>query len=197
MSPKLSHCPKCGAEVNPDAENCGACGESLTGLSADPDAAPLKNDAPVARRRVVYAGFWLRLAAYLLDSLILGTVVGFAILRPLMDRAGIPADNPWVLFTGGSRQIIAINLLVTMASWLYWASMESSPWQATLGKKAFGLQVTDLAGRRISFARASGRYFGKYLSSLTLLIGFVMAGFTVRKQALHDMLARCLVVRQG
>ena len=109
-----------------------------------------------------------------------------------MDRAGIPPDNPWILFTGGGRQIIAINLLVTMASWLYWASMESSPWQATLGKKALGIEVTDFAGRRISFARASGRYFGKII-----FIGFILAGFTERKQALHDMIAGCLVVRRS
>ncbi|PYV64750.1 MAG: RDD family protein, partial [Acidobacteria bacterium] len=58
-----------------------------------------------------------------------------------------------------------------------------------------GLKVTDLAGRRISFARASGRYFAKYLSSMTLLIGYIMAGFTERKQALHDMIAGTLVIR--
>ncbi|HXQ25813.1 MAG TPA: RDD family protein [Candidatus Acidoferrales bacterium] len=196
MSPpasvKLSNCPKCGVEVASDAEICNACGERLTGTSPDPDATPLRNEAAGARRGVRYAGFWLRLAAYFIDSLLLGIVVGFVILRPLMDRAGIPADNPWILFTGGSRQIIAINLLVSMASWLYWASMESSPWQATLGKRAFGLKVTDLAGRRISFARASGRYFGKII-----FVGFILAGVTEKKQALHDMIAGCLVVRKA
>jgi uncharacterized RDD family membrane protein YckC len=74
--------------------------------------------------------------------------------------------------------------------------MESSTWQATLGKKILGLKVTDLAGNRISFARASGRFFGKILSGMILGIGFLMAGFTARKQALHDILAGCLVLRQ-
>jgi uncharacterized RDD family membrane protein YckC len=83
-----------------------------------------------------------------------------------------------------------------MLSWIYYASMESSSWQATLGKKILGLKVTDLAGNRISFARASGRFFGKILSGMILGIGFLMAGFTQRKQALHDILAGCLVLRQ-
>jgi uncharacterized RDD family membrane protein YckC len=74
--------------------------------------------------------------------------------------------------------------------------MESSSWQATLGKKILGLRVTDLAGNRITFARASGRFFGKILSGMILGIGFLMAGFTARKQALHDILAGCLVLRQ-
>jgi uncharacterized RDD family membrane protein YckC len=145
---------------------------------------------------MVYAGFWLRAAAYLLDSIVLGFAVGIFILGPLMQRAGISPDNPWVLFTGTSRQIIAINLLANMASWLYWALLESSPWQATLGKKLLGLAVTDLAGRRISFARATGRYFGKIISGLIVFIGFAMAGFTEKKQALHDMIAGCLVVKK-
>lgn len=83
-----------------------------------------------------------------------------------------------------------------MAGWIYYALMESSGWQATLGKKVLGLKVTDLAGNRISFARASGRFFGKILSGMLLLVGFMMAGFTERKQALHDILAGCLVLRQ-
>lgn len=95
-----------------------------------------------------------------------------------------------------SRPLFAIRLLALMLSWIYYASMESSSWQATLGKKILGLRVTDLAGNRITFARASGRFFGKILSGMILGIGFLMAGFTARKQALHDILAGCLVLRQ-
>ncbi len=95
-----------------------------------------------------------------------------------------------------ARPLVAIRLLALMAGWIYFASMESSGWQATLGKKALGLKVTDLAGNRITFARASGRFFGKLLSGMILMIGFFMAGFTERKQALHDILAGCLVLRQ-
>jgi len=74
--------------------------------------------------------------------------------------------------------------------------MESSVWQATLGKKTLGLRVTDLQGNRISFGRASGRFFGRIISGLTLFIGYIMAGFTEKKQALHDIIASCLVIRQ-
>jgi len=97
---------------------------------------------------------------------------------------------------GGTRQAIAINLLAEMAYWLYSASLESSVWQATIGKKLLGLYVTDVNGKRVSFARASGRFVGKSLEQLTLFIGFLAAGFTARKQALHDIVAGCLVLRK-
>jgi len=185
-------CPKCGTELPEGAESCPACGEPAAGRST---GYAEKSGFTPTRRKVVYAGFWLRAIAYTIDSVVLAAVVGIAIVGPMMSHAGISTENPWILFTGTSRQIFAINLAVTMASWLYWAVLESSAWQATLGKKMMGLYVTDLQGRRISLARASGRYFGKTLSALTLLIGFVMAGFTEKKQALHDMIAGCLVVR--
>lgn len=184
-------CPRCGAELPGGAETCPACGEPAGRDSGQQTPSGLAE----ARRKVVYAGFWLRAIAYAIDSVLLAAVVGIAIVGPMMSHAGISTDNPWILFTGTSRQILAINLAVTMASWLYWAVLESSAWQATVGKKMMGLYVTDLQGRRISLARASGRYFGKTLSALTLLVGFAMAGFTEKKQALHDVIAGCLVVR--
>jgi uncharacterized RDD family membrane protein YckC len=58
-----------------------------------------------------------------------------------------------------------------------------------------GLRVTDMSGSKISFGQATGRYFGMIISGLILCIGYMMAGFTQHKQALHDMLAGCLVVR--
>jgi len=84
-------------------------------------------------------------------------------------------------------------VVVIFGSWLYEAFMLSSPYQATLGKMIFGMKVTDLNGNRISFARATGRHFAKWLSTLILWIGFIMVGFTDRKQGLHDMLAGTLV----
>ena len=188
MTENRLRCPKCGETLADGARICGACGEPTR---------PFANDEPVAARPpIAYAGFWLRGAAYILDSFMLGLVVGLVILVPLIRRGAIPADNPWVLFTGTSRQIVAIQLLVTMASWLYFASFESSKWQATPGKRAFGLRVTDLQGRPIGFARASGRYFGKIISGTLFMIGFAIAGITPRKQALHDIISRCLVLRK-
>jgi len=89
-----------------------------------------------------------------------------------------------------------IFLLALVLTWLYYALLESSSWQATLGKKALGLEVTDLAGGRISFGRATGRYFARWISAMTLGIGFIMAGFTEKKQALHDILVGTLVIRK-
>ena len=83
-----------------------------------------------------------------------------------------------------------------LAPWLYEAFMMSSEWQATAGKRVMSIVVTDLDGGRISFARATGRHFAKYLSAFLLGIGFVMAAFTSKKQALHDMIAETLVVKR-
>lgn len=113
-----------------------------------------------------------------------------------MQRAGISTTDPLALYRNTSRQAFAIDLLMIMAQWLYWALLESSVWQATLGKKMLGLYVTDLEGKRITFARASGRYFAKIVSTLTIGIGYLMAGFTPKKQALHDMIAECLVLKK-
>ena len=193
----LSHCPKCGAEVPAGAEICAACGEPLTNSSPGPGETrhPVESAAP--RQRIAYAGFWLRLLAYLLDSFLLGLVLG-AVFRPILvsNHVGTSVRDLWEFYSSGTRQANAFVLLIQLANWLYFASFESSAWQATPGKKMLGLRVTDLAGQRVSFARASGRYFGKFVSTLIFLIGFLMAGFTAKKQALHDILASCLVLRK-
>lgn len=132
-----------------------------------------------------YAGFWIRFAAYLIDLLPLiaiGIVLSPMFADPLIDgdlNPGIGASN-------------LVGLLVAIA---YFVGFESSSWQATPGKRALGLIVTDTQGRRIAPARALGRYFGKVLSGLILLIGFIMIAFTDRKQGLHDFLAGTLVVK--
>jgi uncharacterized RDD family membrane protein YckC len=185
-------CPKCGMEVTGGAEACRGCGEVMANPSSAPQYTTSRQFGSAASLQpAAYAGFWLRLIAYLIDSVLVGIVVLFVILLPMMQRAGIPLDNARVLFTDGSRQIVAINLAASMTNWLYWSLMESSSWQATLGKRMLGLRVTDLAGRRISFARATGRYFGKII-----FFGFIFAGFTEKKQALHDMIAGCLVLKK-
>lgn len=149
------------------------------------------------RAAVAYAGFWLRVVAFIIDGIILG-IAGAVVFFPLFSSNlhAYSGDNFWEFYTSMSRPLVAIRLLGVMMTWVFYATLESSAWQATLGKKALGLKVTDLAGNRITFARASGRYFGMLLSEFTLGIGFLMAGFTERKQALHDILAGCLVLRQ-
>ncbi len=104
-------------------------------------------------------------------------------------------DAGFVLIFGLFFLAATVSLVVT---WLYHALMECSEWQATVGKRVLGLVVADLAGQRISFARATGRHFGKVITNMVpLAIGYIMAGFTERRQALHDMLAGCLVLRRS
>lgn len=81
-------------------------------------------------------------------------------------------------------------------SWLYFAFMESGDGQATVGKKALGLMVTDLEGQRIDFGRASGRYFGNFVSIITFFIGYLVMLFNPKGQCLHDMMAGTVVIRQ-
>jgi uncharacterized RDD family membrane protein YckC len=153
-------CPQCGTQNNDSAAYCQACGRSLT-AAATP--------APSAQQ---YAGFWTRLAAWVIDIVIVYAVSGLVIAGTF----GIG--------------ILAVFLL----PWVYEAWLLSSDWQATVGKRALGMRVIDLQGRRITFARASGRHFAKYISAFLLGIGFIMAAFTSKKQALHDMLAETLVI---
>lgn len=198
-------CRRCGAQISEDSAYCSSCGQA-TDERADETANDqlATNTAPQissgkphpAAAPVAYAGFWLRAFAWIIDMLVLGIVVGILILNPLLPRAGISPDNVRAMFNSNNPQVLAINLLVLMAEWCYFALLESSAWQASLGKKALGLYVTDLRGNRLSFARASGRYFGMILSTLSLGIGYAMAGFTPKKQALHDLIAGCLVFKK-
>jgi uncharacterized RDD family membrane protein YckC len=138
-----------------------------------------------------YAGFWLRFAASFIDS-----VITTAVLCPvglLLGAAGGLADNGKQGAATLGAQILSW-LIGLAVGWLYNALCESSSWQGTVGKKVLGIRVTDEYGRRISFARATGRHFAKNLSALVCFVGFIMAAFTEKKQALHDMLAGTLVL---
>ncbi|HUJ32405.1 MAG TPA: RDD family protein [Candidatus Acidoferrum sp.] len=187
-------CSKCGANVPDNATFCSACGQATGGI---PVAAPA---AVAARPGVQYAGFWLRFVAWIIDRIVL-QIASWILFLPFMASLGFqglfrgePPRPEEILRLAGS--IFRLALIALVVNWLYYSLLESSAWQGTLGKKALGLEVTDLAGHRVSFARATGRFFGRIISGLILGIGFIMAGFTERKQALHDMLASCLVIRK-
>jgi len=93
--------------------------------------------------------------------------------------------------------IFTLSAISLLLKWLYYAYLESGEKQSTWGKMMLGIYVTDLSGQRITFGRASGRFFAKIVSGLVpLWIGYIMAGFTERRQALHDMIASCLVLRR-
>jgi uncharacterized RDD family membrane protein YckC len=164
----------------------------------------------------VYAGFGQRFVAALIDGLALGAVQNF-VIQPLLVAAHlIPDINAWSrevqsrAGTMGSDEatelmgdtmgmmmkvftvLLPISLLINAA---YYGLMESSEKQATLGKMAMGLKVTDMEGNRITLVKALIRYFGKMLSGIILFIGYLMAAFTEKKQALHDIIAGTLVLK--
>lgn len=144
----------------------------------------------------LHAGFWQRFAAYLIDCLILIPaffVLEFLLIIPFA-AAGVSNHQPGVAPALG--WMMFFWLLMIVLPWLYFAICESSRLQGTPGKLALGLRVTNLYGRRIGFGQASGRYFGKFISGLIMNIGYMMAGWTARKQALHDLMADCCVVRR-
>jgi uncharacterized RDD family membrane protein YckC len=196
------YCPQCGASAADDARFCRSCGAALSPPESTSTAAP-PADAPAVRPGylasnvdslgvappvpVRYGGFWRRFAAYVIDiilvyiiSFVVGLVVGLILVF-----ARVNSD----LITVAAAVVgVAIALL-------YYPLQESSEAQATLGKRALDVKVTDLNGQRISFLRALGRMFAKLLSGLLFCIGYIMAAFTSKKQALHDKIAGTLVVR--
>ncbi|CAN5231533.1 hypothetical protein BH11PSE14_BH11PSE14_15840 [soil metagenome] len=142
--------------------------------------------------RVVPAGFVRRWAALFIDQLVLVIpVIVFAVVVAL--ALGINLDKTQ---SDIDPTVIVFYVLYFIAAPIYYAGLESSPWQATLGKRALGIKVTDLQGERLGFAHALGRWFAAALSYLTLYIGFLMAAVTERKRALHDYVAGTEVVDQ-
>lgn len=175
-------CLKCGTDNVSHASYCAACGSQM------PDAGET-----VIRD---YAGFWRRFAALIIDSILLTVLgaIGGGIIGAVVGGA--------LAFSG--KDVLSYTIVITILgyvfgtvlNWLYFTLMESSAKQATLGKIALGIIVTDIHGGRISFAQANGRYWSKIISSIILLIGYIMAAFTEKKQALHDIIASTLVVQK-
>jgi uncharacterized RDD family membrane protein YckC len=161
-------CPNCGKENDDRAMYCQTCGAAFA-------AFPAKGaSAAAVSRSGVYAGFWVRFVAFIVDLVIISVGSGLV-----------------------ATATLGAGFLVGLAGpWLYEAFMLSSEWQATVGKRAMSIAVTGIDGGRISFARATGRHFAKWISAFLLGIGFIMAAFTEKKQALHDMIAETLVINR-
>ena len=137
-------------------------------------------DAPTGvQRQLKYAGFWIRFAAFIIDAILLMIVYSAMLF----------------LFMGGfdSEPNLVPALVLTVAGILYFVGMESSSRQGTVGKMLIGIKVGNANGAQISFLNALGRYFAKILSGAILYIGYMMAGWDSKKQALHDKLANTFV----
>lgn len=184
-------CTNCGAKVEEGANFCTVCGAKVQTVTAEPyvpPSVPQTGPVPTAvAPAVAYAGFWRRFAAVFIDGIILwGVNSTLSLILPLPAADFSGQTNPSEL---GITYIIS-----TLVSWLYYSLMECSSNQATVGKMAMGIIVTDMEGKRVSFGKATLRYYNKIISALILGIGFLMAAFTAKKQALHDIIAGTLVV---
>jgi uncharacterized RDD family membrane protein YckC len=198
-------CSKCGTQLTDGAAFCASCGAAQAALPVA--AAVTATAAPVAPAMPSpYAGFWLRFVAFLIDEAVL--VLGVCILG-LLAMALVGVETLRTAFEGLDKNpdqfpaelvLVMVTFFLTAAlmTWLYHAWMESSPNQGTLGKMALGLIVTDMQGRRVTFARATGRFFARIITGMIPLgIGYILAGITEKKQALHDIIAGCLVLRKS
>jgi uncharacterized RDD family membrane protein YckC len=205
-------CNRCGAQNAPEAQFCARCGTptTLTPGTVAPAVPPVVGPSPFQQTTaygapsfpgmvpvvaVGYGGFWIRVVAAIIDTILLRILVSpvhlfFGGLGMAGMLGGLHHPRGLAILGGGTTVIATV-----FASWLYEAFMESSSYQATLGKMIFGMKVTDLGGNRISFERATGRHFAKWISGLILGIGYIMVAFSERKQGLHDLLAGTLVLR--
>jgi len=152
--------------------------------------------------RATYGGFWRRAAAQMLDAMVVGIPLAIIIgvLIGLFAMIGVGAAsgdnaNMFAALAGGGMLLVQLGFFLVM--WIYFAKSESGPKQSTIGKRLVGLYVESAdTSQRISFGRASGRFFGKIVSQIILYIGYIMVAFTGRRQALHDMLAGTVVRRR-
>lgn len=142
----------------------------------------MRDVSSAAADRAAYAGFWRRFAAWAIDCLVIS--IGSAALRAVASLVGVEGDTQfWPIFVA--------------AYFLYCTVLESSSWQATVGKRALGLKVTNESGERVAFARAAARFAAKLLSVLTLCAGYLLIVVTKRRQALHDLIAGTFVAHDA
>jgi len=151
-------------------------------LDAEIDRGPVKEKTFGITDLRKFAGFWIRVGAVAIDNAVL-------VIPCLMLSSLIKATAP-----DGMETIYDFSFNV-LAVWVYHAAFVSSAWQGTIGKMVLGLKVVDYSGNRITFGRATARYFSQALSALILGIGFMMVGWTNKRQGLHDFIAETRVVR--
>jgi uncharacterized RDD family membrane protein YckC len=167
--------------------------------------------APSPIHSLHYAGFWLRFVAAIIDLIILGIALSvfvsfLAVARKIpLAFTDLHIDEPpsQVVAAFGVSLLFAILCFFVISSWLYFALLESSSWQGTVGKNILGLYVAGTQGNRVTFGRASLRFAGgrllahlPYVGLIYFAVDCIFAGLTSRKQALHDSMAGCLVLRK-
>ena len=149
---------------------------------------------------MIYAGFWRRFCAFIIDMLLVAIPVMLVFVpvaaAAMLSLGSTPGEISSVQASLLGIIVFSWQVATTVMMWLYFAYFESSAKQATPGKRILGMKVIGADGQRISFGRATARFFSKMISYFFLYIGFIMAGFTNRKQALHDMICETYVVKK-
>ena len=185
---------------------CQSCGTLLSVAQIGPVYVP-QNNAPSeaipeatprseAGARLAFAGFWLRAFAYLVDMILVSLpfgLIGSFYPATFIKFPDAAASNP---FTSLPQLTPVGFAIMGTAIWFYYTVFEASGWQATPGKRMMRIYVTDMYGQRLTLPHAAMRNLAKFISSLTFLVGYLIAGFTEKKQALHDLISSCLVLRR-
>jgi uncharacterized RDD family membrane protein YckC len=197
-APGTAYCSECGRAAT--ADELARFGDRLIcPYCKDAYAQKLREGVAPAGRALHYAGFWIRVVASILDSIILGIVqwiLNLAVLAPFIRMPRItPGEVPPDAFVGGLVASMGTLWLVGMAIGCTYETFFLVKFGATPGKMALGLKVIRADGGPIGVGRAVGRYFAKMLSAIILLIGYIMAGFDSQKRALHDYICDTRVVR--
>ena len=176
-------CPRCNSTNEPGSQYCFGCGLPIEESRArSAPAQPYGAATDTADR----AGFWVRLAASLVDSIILVFVL-LALQAVFVDGAfSNSADE------AASNVVSTVNFVINVA---YFGTLVAIS-QATLGKRVFGLYIVRPDGSRVGFGRAVARYFATLLSAAILLIGFIMIGLRRDKRGLHDLICDTVVLRR-
>jgi uncharacterized RDD family membrane protein YckC len=197
-------CPKCAKETDASGKFCQWCGADIESVPAKPVIVPEEAEG---LEFGMYAGLGRRFIAFIVDAILIFligivTITFFSMTNGVKYAYFIVVQQAPIkdLTEAGTLDaalgpiIAALGMLIIIIPWLYFAGFESSRGQATPGKVLMHIMVTDMEGNKPTFARATLRHFGKFISALIIFIGFLMIGLTKKRQGLHDKIGSCLVL---
>lgn len=191
------YCLHCSKEIEVTETTAGTFGACPECGGKMPVSSTTRGHENIVTHRS--AGFWRRTLASIIDGIVVSSV-GFLISLVIMTHGGAVISRMITMIPSSLRHSCLSYFFLVLVigfigfAWLYSAFLESSRAQATLGKTLMRIKITTLYGRPVSFWRATGRFFGKFLSTAPLCAGFLIIPLTKRKQGLHDLVAGCLVV---